>query len=145
MASVAEGLTRAWFERRVWLWLLWPLSVLFGVVVWCRTLLFRLGVMRVQPSPLPVIVVGNLTVGGSGKSPLVARLVTDFQAQGIKVGVVSRGYGSALAKGELREVALNDAPRDVGYEPLMLKRRLNCPVVICAERAKAVAHLHTLG
>lgn len=145
MAALAEGLTRAWFEKRAWLWLLWPLSVLFGAVVWCRALLFRLGVLRVQPSPLPVIVVGNLTVGGSGKSPLVARLVADFQAQGIKVGVVSRGYGSGLAKGELREVVLGDASQDVGDEPLMLKRRLNCPVVICAERARAVAHLQTLG
>lgn len=145
MASVAEGLTRAWFEKRAWLWLLWPLSLLFGVVVWCRAFLFREGLKRVQPSPLPVIVVGNLTVGGSGKSPLVARLATDFQAKGIRVGVVSRGYGSALAKGELREVAFNDAPQVVGDEPLMLKRRLNCPVVICAERARAVAHLQTLG
>lgn len=145
MASLAEGLTRAWFERRAWLWLLWPLSLLFGLVVGCRALLLRLGLMGAKSSPLPVIVVGNLTVGGSGKSPLVTYLVAAFQARAIKVGVVSRGYGSTLAKGELREVACTDAPQDAGDEPLMLKRRLNCPVVICGERAKAVAYLQTLG
>lgn len=145
MSRAAQILTKAWHEKSFWLWLLWPLALLFHWLVWLRRGLFRQGWFRVEPSALPVIVVGNITVGGSGKSPLVAYLVSAFQAKGLTPGVVSRGYGASLTKGELREVDLDASPQTVGDEPLMLKQSLNCPVVICSDRARAVTRLKQLG
>lgn len=73
--------------------LLWPFSLLFGVVVRARRLLYRHGLLKSQRVSVPVIVVGNISVGGTGKTPLVARLVELLREAGYKPGIVSRGYG----------------------------------------------------
>lgn len=91
-------------------------------------------------SPLPVIVVGNLSVGGTGKTPLVAHLVSQFQLSGWQPGIVSRGYGGAAHKAP-HIVCLEDSPSQVGDEPLMLARQTAVPVCVCLDRAAAVAEL----
>ncbi|NCX49647.1 MAG: tetraacyldisaccharide 4'-kinase [Gammaproteobacteria bacterium] len=90
---------------------------------------------------IPVVCIGNLVVGGSGKSPLVASLALRLKEAGFKPGIVSRGYGGK-AKNLPIEVMDTSLPQQVGDEPLMLKKRTGCPVIVCRDRAKAVERLH---
>lgn len=90
---------------------------------------------------IPVVCVGNLVVGGSGKSPLVASLALRLIEAGFKPGIVSRGYGG-MARDLPVEVGLDSLPSQVGDEPLMLKHRVGCPVIVCRDRARAVERLH---
>lgn len=99
-----------------------------------------------NPDGAPVVVVGNLSVGGTGKSPLIYYLAQSFSAKGIQVGIVSRGYGGNSGA-EPVEVFEDSDPDQVGDEPLMLWKRLNhksdiaVPIVVCADRTRAVAML----
>lgn len=90
---------------------------------------------------IPLFCIGNLVVGGSGKSPVVASLVALLQDHGYRPGIVSRGYGG-IARALPIEVHLDSRAEQVGDEPLMLKKRLGCPVVVCQDRARAVEFLH---
>lgn len=144
-AKLEQLITRGWFEKSPWLWLLLPLSALFYLLYWLRKQAFKLGLKPVVSSDVPVLVVGNIVVGGAGKSPLVAYLVRELQALGYKVGIVSRGYG---AQQKIDKPILLDgtsAVAQVGDEPLMLFRQLGCPVAVCPQRSKAVALLAVQG
>lgn len=90
--------------------------------------------------PVPLIVVGNLTVGGVGKTPLVIELAKRMQQKGLKVGIVSRGYGASM-KYFPYQVQLSDAAEQVGDEPLMMAQNTHCPVVIAPRRTDAVKYL----
>jgi tetraacyldisaccharide 4'-kinase len=90
--------------------------------------------------PVPLIVVGNLTVGGVGKTPLVIELAEKMRLKGLRVGIVSRGYGAQI-KDFPYEVQLNDDAVQVGDEPLLLARKTQCPVVIAPNRIEAVRYL----
>ncbi|MFT2111320.1 tetraacyldisaccharide 4'-kinase [Marinomonas sp. 2405UD68-3] len=90
-------------------------------------------------SPVPVIVVGNITVGGTGKSPMVVALCEFLQSKGYSPGIVSRGYGSKNQ--EALRVDSSSSPHQVGDEPLMLTRRTQCPVVIGRQRVQALEKL----
>jgi len=90
--------------------------------------------------PVPLIVIGNLTVGGVGKTPLVIEMVKRMQLKGIRVGVVSRGYGAKIRNFPY-EIQLDDTAEQVGDEPLMIAQKTNCPVVISPVRTKAVDYL----
>lgn len=93
-----------------------------------------------QHFPVPVIVVGNLTVGGTGKTPVVIALAQQFKARGLRVGIVSRGYG-ALVREFPHEVHPNAPAKLVGDEPLLIAQKTNCPVVIAPKRVEAVQYL----
>src|SRR3990167_479084 len=86
-------LNRAWYGRVRWLLLLWPLSALFRLLVQRRRNQFLEGKKQVYRAPVPVILVGNITVGGTGKTPLTIWLVQQLQVLGFRPGIVSRGYG----------------------------------------------------
>ena len=136
--GLAQRLPRLWGRKRVApiLWLAMPLSWLFGGVVAIRRALFR---WRVIPSfrlPVPVIVVGNLTVGGSGKTPLVLWLVAKLREMGWRPGIISRGYGGS-AGDEILCVTEDSSARLVGDEPLLLSRRSRVPVFIGRDRVAA--------
>jgi tetraacyldisaccharide 4'-kinase len=120
-------------------WLLWPASLLFGAVVSIRRLFFRLRLFKSHKAGIPVIVVGNLTAGGSGKTPLVLRIVEILREHGWKPGIVSRGYGgSAAAKGgHPQEANIASDPAEVGDEPILLARRSGCPVWVAPDRVHA--------
>ncbi|MDP5291310.1 tetraacyldisaccharide 4'-kinase [Oceanimonas sp. CHS3-5] len=134
----------AWYQGAAWLWLLWPLSLLFGLVSGLRRRLFRHGLKRVYRAPVPVIVVGNLTVGGNGKTPLVIWLVEWLRSQGYTPGVISRGYGGKSAQYPL---TLSDSTTaaQAGDEPVLIFKRTGCPVVVGPRRAEAAARLASLG
>lgn len=131
----------AW-TRLTWLTvLLLPLSWLFGVLVVLRRALYRAGLLRREHLPVPVIVVGNISVGGTGKTPLVIWLAAQLRAAGYRAGIVSRGYGGT-ADGPYA-VKTNDDAAHCGDEPLLLVRRAQCPVWIGKDRVAAARALLT--
>jgi len=131
---------RLWYGESVLAVLLAPLAWLYAGGVALRRLAYRTGWLASVASPVPVVVVGNVTVGGAGKTPLVAWLVQRLVQAGRKPGVVSRGYGRRAGRRPLL-VAVDDAAEAVGDEPLLLARRTGVPVCIGADRVTAIAHL----
>ncbi|MGL4723604.1 MAG: tetraacyldisaccharide 4'-kinase [Scandinavium sp.] len=133
-------IARIWSgESPLWLLLL-PLSWLYGLVSGCIRLSYRLGIKKAWRSPVPVVVVGNLTAGGNGKTPVAIWLVEELQKQGIKAGVVSRGYGG---KAEHYPLILTSETTTVqaGDEPVLIYQRTGAPVAVSPERSDAVKAL----
>lgn len=132
---------RAWYQPRLHPLLLplVPLNWLFVTLASCRKLLFVLRLRRQYKAPVPVIVVGNISVGGTGKTPVVCALIQHLQQHGWKPAILSRGYGG---KGPfpLRVEADLD-PAQCGDEPLMLQQRTGVPVVVAPDRGAAAQHL----
>lgn len=118
-------------------WLLLPISRLFQVVVQLRACLYKVGILQVHEFAVPVIVVGNISVGGTGKTPVVSALVKRCQLLGKKPGVVSRGYGAAPAK-HPRMIDSNTPVDQSGDEPLQLALETGVPVCIATDRSAAV-------
>jgi tetraacyldisaccharide 4'-kinase len=143
--SGSTFITRSWYEGAVWLYLLFPLALLYLVVISIRKLCYRCKILSSYKSTVPVVVVGNITLGGTGKSPLVACLVSSLKQRGFNPGVVSRGYGAKLGKHELREVLVSSTAAEVGDEPLMLKLKVDCPIFVCPNRRLAVQALENKG
>jgi len=135
----AAGGADFWRRRGFLACLLYPLSLCFFAVTWLRITLYRLGFLSVHRLPVPVVVIGNLTVGGTGKTPLILYLVRALSEQGMHPGVVSRGYGG-VAKG-VQEVMADSQAMIVGDEPLLLAQRSQCPVFIGRNRAQAAQSL----
>ena len=134
--TFAQRLVATWYTQRVTplAALLWPLSILYRVIVAVRRASFGAGILRSQRLPIPVIVVGNINVGGTGKTPLTRALALQLAQRGYKPGIVSRGYGgSSIAP---RAVAAGDDPNVVGDEPLLLADA-ELPVWIGRNRADA--------
>jgi len=122
--------------------LLWPAAFLFGFVVFFRRFLYRTRILKSYPVGIPVIVVGNLAVGGAGKTPLVLWLADFLKRNGRKPGIVSRGYGGSVSKGkEARAATIASDPAEVGDEPMLLARRSGCPVWVAADRVLAATTL----
>ncbi len=130
-----------WQSRRGVALLLYPFSLLFRWLVWLRRLGFRYGILYSTNASVPVVVVGNLSVGGAGKTPLVISLVEQLQQRGWHPGVVSRGYGGSEVAPTLVTAASDYT--DVGDEALMLSRRTGVPVAVSAKRVAAVELLTT--
>lgn len=135
--GIEQRLRGLWYQQQlaVELFPLLPLSWLFRLIVWLRHDLYRCGVLRSYRLPVPVIVIGNLTVGGSGKTPLVLWLVERLCERGWRPGIISRGYGGA-AQG-VQAVALDSSSSLVGDEPLLLAQRSRVPVFIGRDRVAA--------
>jgi tetraacyldisaccharide 4'-kinase len=129
-----------WFGHSRWFWLLLPFSWLYGLVSGLIRLSYQRGWRKVTRFPLPVVVVGNLTVGGNGKTPVVLWLIAQLQQRGWRVGVVSRGYGG---RADHYPLLLNNAtsPRQAGDEPVMIFQRTGAPVAVAPRRVDAVAAL----
>ena len=139
-------IARIWSgESPVWRLLL-PLSWLYGLVSGLIRLSYRLGLKKAWRAPVPVAVVGNLTAGGNGKTPVVIWLVEQLQQRGIRVGVVSRGYGGKAASYPL--LLSNDtSTAEAGDEPVLIFQRTGAPVAVSPARREAVQallHAHDL-
>ncbi|HEV7816677.1 MAG TPA: tetraacyldisaccharide 4'-kinase [Janthinobacterium sp.] len=128
-------LTRSWLRRGALACALWPLSLLFGALTGLRQRLYASGVLASERLPVPVVVVGNIFIGGTGKTPLTIWLVQALRQAGFTPGVISRGHGS---KDRLpRAVTPASTPQQVGDEPLLIARRGACPVMVGRDRAAA--------
>jgi tetraacyldisaccharide 4'-kinase len=133
--SAQSWLNRIWYERVSPPWWLVPLSLAYGAVSGSRRYLYARHLCSSTRLSRPVVIVGNLTVGGTGKTPLVCWLVARLGELGFKPGVVTRGYrGSAQ---DVRIVEPSDDPRVVGDEPILLARRTGVPVAIGRNRSAA--------
>ena len=134
-SSLETTLTRAWLRRGALAWALLPVALLFGLLSGLRRLLFSLGLKRAERLPVPVIVVGNIFIGGTGKTPLTIWLAEALRAAGLRPGVISRGHGGANSAP--RAVTPQSDPREVGDEPLLIAARTGSPVVVGRQRAEA--------
>lgn len=135
----AQVLPQAWQQQAGWLWLLWPLSQGYRGLMALRRWAYRQGWLTPWRAPVPVLVIGNITVGGSGKTPLIITLVHALQQQGIAVGVISRGYGGA---GPFPLQVTADTPaRDCGDEPRLIVDSTGVPMAVGADRAAVITAL----
>lgn len=137
--SLSRWLQSQWYRLTPWHAILLPLSALFRLAAALRRSLYRLGWLRTIRLPVPVLVVGNITAGGTGKTPLVIALAQGLRQAGYHPGIVSRGYGG---HGRLpRAVSPQSDPLDVGDEPVLLARESGCPVWVGRARALAAQAL----
>src|ERR1051325_8724560 len=112
-----------------------PLSLLFGAGVALRNTLYDRGIFKVRRLTRPVISIGNISVGGSGKTPFVITLGELLKQRGISFDVLSRGYGRSSTK--IAVVAPLGFPQQFGDEPLLIARKLQVPVIVGADRYRA--------
>lgn len=129
-----------WQHRGVVAISLWPLSLLFRMIVALRRLLYRGGLLRSRHFDVPLIVVGNITVGGSGKTPLVIWLTGYLRERGWRPGIVSRGYGGKAEQWP-QQVTVDSDPFLVGDEAVLIAQRTGSPVCVGPDRPRAVASL----
>ncbi len=130
----------AWHRRGVLAWLLLPLGLAYGLISRLRRRLYAAGWLTTRHFRVPVIVVGNITVGGAGKTPLVIALLNRLKGQGYKPGAVSRGYRGAAGSWP-RIVNEDSDAAHVGDEPVIIARHTQCPVVVDPDRCRAVDRL----
>jgi tetraacyldisaccharide 4'-kinase len=138
-ARIETFVTREWQRRGAFAWSLTPLSCVFGAIAALRRASFALGWRKAERVGASVVVVGNVTVGGTGKTPTVIALVAALRAAGFTPGVVSRGYGATLV--EPRAVTAGASADTGGDEPLLIARRTGAPVWVCPDRVAAARAL----
>lgn len=119
--------------------LLLPFSLLFGALATLRFIAYRRGIFRSTKLPVPVVVIGNLSVGGTGKTPLTIALAGQLRRHGHRPGIVSRGYGGNARAPQAVDARSN--PDEVGDEPVLLARSAGCPVWVGADRVAAARAL----
>jgi tetraacyldisaccharide 4'-kinase len=135
-----KRLDHYWYSKNPVAFLLLPFAALFAALAALRRAAYRVGLLRQERLAVPVVVVGNITVGGSGKTPLVIWLVECLRAAGFNPGVVSRGYGGDAARWP-QWVTPDSDPRAVGDEPVLIARRTGCPVAVAPSRVEAAKFL----
>ncbi|MEG9487191.1 tetraacyldisaccharide 4'-kinase [Mannheimia indoligenes] len=128
---------KIWQTKSLITWLLSPLSLLFWLISYVRKRLYSLNILQSYRSPVPVLVVGNISVGGNGKTPVVVWLVEQLQQRGVKVGVVSRGYGGKN-KVFPQLVTPQSSAEMVGDEPVLIVQRTNVPLAISPNRQQSI-------
>lgn len=140
MNVLYNWLHRVWYENGAFGWMLIPVSWLYAGVTSLRKFLYRREILSSAKASVPVIVVGNITAGGTGKTPTVVWLVEQLRARGWSPGIVSRGYGGSRSGTSMRVDADSEAAV-VGDEPVLLARRGQCPVAVDSDRLRATSML----
>ena len=138
-----NGLQQCWYRLSPLHLLLIPVSLVFGVLAAMRRALYRWGILAAERLPVPVIVIGNITVGGSGKTPLTLWLAQQLAQRGWHPGIVSRGYGGAVRSP--RAVVRTSSTQEMGDEAVLMARRGLCPVWVGRDRpvvARALLQAH---
>lgn len=126
-----------WYKQSWLSWLLLPLALIFYFITALRRWAYQTGILKSWRAPCPVVVVGNLSVGGNGKTPLVIWLVEQLQKQGVRVAVISRGYGGKAETYPILVDAHSDS-QQVGDEPLLIAKRTGVPVAVGANRQESI-------
>jgi tetraacyldisaccharide 4'-kinase len=130
------GLAAHWQRRGLLAWLLWPLSLLFRALASLRRIAYRAGWKQRSHPGVPVVIVGNISVGGTGKTPLLIALTKLLTEHGYRVGIISRGYGGGSAHWP-RPVSTDSDPAEVGDEPVLIATRTGCPMWVGPDRSAA--------
>ncbi len=138
--SLETKVTQAWQRQALWLWLLLPVSWLYGLIISIRQQAYKLGLAKSYRAPIPIMVIGNITVGGSGKTPLIIALVDYLQQHDVRVGVISRGYGGDSAQMPAL-VTTDSLPSIVGDEPSLIVSMTGVPMAVCPNRQQAISTL----
>jgi tetraacyldisaccharide 4'-kinase len=140
LPSVAQLFDRLWYGGSPARWLLWPVAALYRALARLRRTAYERGWRASIEAPVPVIVVGNVSVGGTGKTPFVIWLADQLKQRGRRVGIVTRGYRGKGTEWPCA-VAADSDPNEVGDEPVLLARRTGCPVVAGPDRVACVEAL----
>ena len=128
----------SWYKKSLWLYLLYPFSLIFSYLTSRRRRKFLKNKISAYSAEIPIVVVGNLTIGGTGKTPLVKYIATELSNKGYKPGIVSRGYGGRFK--ETLQVTDQTSVKETGDEALILAK-LNFPFYIDKNRVRAVKNL----
>lgn len=136
--TLTKAIEARWYGKPGWLLLLWPLSAIFRLLAWLRR---HYQVARQERLAVPVIIVGNIAVGGTGKTPLLIALAKQLQHMGYSPGILSRGYGTALTAVDIHWVNAASNSALVGDEPVLIAKNTGCPVVVCRDRVAAARGL----
>lgn len=134
---MADWFEKLWQSKSLASLLLLPVSWLFGLLTAFRRILYRFNILKTHQLPVPVIVVGNITVGGTGKTPMVIYLAKQLQAAGYNPGIISRGYGSE----QTGLVDASSTPSLMGDEPVLMAKRTGLPVSVNPDRVAAAQTL----
>ncbi|MTI63187.1 tetraacyldisaccharide 4'-kinase [Methylophaga sp.] len=135
-----QWLSNSWYRLHPVRWLLLPLSLLYRLIVAARRTAYQRGWLTRHKMRVPVIVVGNISVGGTGKTPFVLWLCDQLKQAGFKPGIISRGYGGKARHYPL-DVTAQTTTAEAGDEPVLIARRSGCPVVVDPDRSRAAVHL----
>jgi tetraacyldisaccharide 4'-kinase len=134
-----KSLQHYWYHKNYLIWMLLPLSWLYCLITSLRRKLYQSGLKKSYSSQVPVVVIGNIVTGGSGKTPMLISLCETIKSWGYNPGVVSRGYGGSFTG--VHQVTVSDSATLVGDEPSMIHQRTLVPVVVGADRVAAVDYL----
>ena len=132
MNSIHEILNNQYYKKSTWIYLLVPLSLIYLLIIFVRKLLYKLSILKSYKIRVPVVIVGNINLGGTGKTPLALWILEKLLIKGLHPGLISRGYGSKI--NSYKEVTLTSNVSEVGDEPLLIKSKLNLPVFVGADR-----------
>lgn len=135
-----KRLDQYWYSKNLVATSLVPLSWVFRGIAATRRWLFSMGILSRQRLPVPVIVVGNITVGGTGKTPLVIWLANFLREQGYRPGIISRGYGGQ-ARNWPQQVRTDSDPKAIGDEAIVIARRAGCPMAVGPDRVATARSL----
>lgn len=135
-----KWLHRIWYEGGKSYQVLLPLSGIYWLLITLRRCLYGMGILGRHRAIVPVIIVGNITAGGTGKTPVTIWLTRELRERGFNPGIVSRGYGGSRSDSSMRVDGASD-PGVVGDEPVLLARRTGCPVVVDSNRVRAAQML----
>ncbi|NOR68886.1 MAG: tetraacyldisaccharide 4'-kinase, partial [Methylomarinum sp.] len=136
----SRWLQDAWYKEMYISSELMPFSMLYDDAMRFRLFLYKKGVFTKTKMPVPVVIVGNITVGGTGKTPLIVWMARFLQEEGYKPGIISRGYGGH-SKQWPQWVDKNSNPELVGDEAVLMAQRASCPIAVGPERVKAAQML----
>jgi len=135
---------KIWYGHSPMVWVLVPLSWLYEIVIACRAYLYQSGILHASLVPVPVVIIGNITAGGTGKTPLTIWLAKALKGKGFSPGIISRGYRGNV--GSVPVVALSASDPDiVGDEAILLASQSGCPVVVHPERVAAANKVIGMG
>lgn len=135
-----KRLDHYWYDFNIVAFLMLPLAVVFCLISLLRRLMYKIYIFRSYKLPVPVIIIGNITVGGTGKTPMLVEVCKQLKLAGLKPGIISRGYGGKSKQWPL-DVKQDSDALETGDEPLMLARRTQCPVVVGPDRVADAKHL----